>query len=113
MWVIIWDRKTINEFIDGEIKLLLKDDYDKRFFDSTNILLFLDPLKIIQETLSQEFDYHLSQMLTHIAQATAQDIDSIFAAVFLERKVLINFKTVEKVLEEYSKIVCLLLALVK
>ena len=42
-----------------------------------------------------------------------EEIDTIFSALFLERKLLINFLTYSKLLDEVSKVVCLLLTLLK
>jgi hypothetical protein len=40
-------------------------------------------------------------------------VKTIFEAMYLERKLLINFLTYSKILEETSKVVCLLLALLR
>lgn len=42
-----------------------------------------------------------------------QDVKNIFETMFLERKLLINFLTYSRLLEETAKIVCLLLALLR
>lgn len=41
------------------------------------------------------------------------EVKTIFEAMFLERKILMNFLTYSKILEETAKIVCLLLALLR
>jgi hypothetical protein len=40
-------------------------------------------------------------------------VDSIFSALFLERKILLNFLTYSKLLDECAKVSCLLLALLR
>jgi hypothetical protein len=51
-------------------------------------------------------------MFNELTKAVS-DVKNIFEAVFLERKMLINFMTYSKILEETSKVSCLLLTLLK
>lgn len=51
-------------------------------------------------------------MLNEI-QKPIQDVKNIFEAMFLERKIIINFLTYSRLLEETARIVCLLLGLLR
>jgi hypothetical protein len=51
-------------------------------------------------------------MMSEIHQPI-HEVKTIFEAMFLERKLLLNFMTYSTLLEETSKIVCLLLALLR
>jgi hypothetical protein len=41
------------------------------------------------------------------------DVDSIFTAIYLERKLLVNFLTYSKILDEVGRVACLLMALLR
>lgn len=44
---------------------------------------------------------------------TIYEIKNIFEATFLERKIIVNFMTYAKILDEVSNVTCLQLALLK
>lgn len=73
--------------------------------------------KLISPNTSKDNQEHFFEndiaLLWKDSELSAKEVKNIFEALFLERKILLSFMTYLKVLEEASKIVCLLLALLK
>jgi len=56
----------------------------------------------------------LEKEISKIVQIIAlplHEVDTIFGVIFLERKILVNFLTFQRLIEEISKVACLLLVM--
>ncbi len=117
---------TLIEFINSERAQYVPAEVEKlSSFDAhAHLMLILNPLDSVICSLSPQvegrtsinqgntFEQDLTSMWNDLMKAISE-VKNIFEATFLERKILINFLTYSKILDETAKVTCLQLALLK